>query len=99
MNKNMPLQSDITVLYALQEKRVAVTNKDLQVDSKYNTYKNTGLPVGPGLLAVCGHTWMTFSTTRREIIITSSPEGWDRDLFQDAGRAREGCFGEQMVLI
>ena len=47
LNKNMPLQSDITVLYALQEKRVAVTNKDLQVDSKYNTYKNTGLPVGP----------------------------------------------------
>ena len=24
-----------------------MTNKDLQVDSKYNTYKNTGLPVGP----------------------------------------------------
>lgn len=47
LNKDMPLQSDITVLYALQEKRVAVTNKDLQVDSKYNTYKNTGLPVGP----------------------------------------------------
>ena len=47
LNKNMPLQSDITVLYALQEKRVAVTNKDLQVDSKYNTYKNTGLPIGP----------------------------------------------------
>lgn len=47
LNKNMPLQSDITVLYALQEKRVAVTNADLQVDSKYNTYKNPGLPVGP----------------------------------------------------
>ena len=47
LNKNMPLQSDITVLYALQEKRVAVTSADLQVDSKYNTYKNAGLPVGP----------------------------------------------------
>lgn len=47
LGKNMPLQSDITVLYALQEKRVAVTNADLQVDSKYNTYKNPGLPVGP----------------------------------------------------
>lgn len=47
LNKDMPLQSDITVLYALQEKRVAVTNADLQVDSKYNTYKNTGLPIGP----------------------------------------------------
>lgn len=47
LGKNMPLQSDITVLYALQEKRVAVTNADLKVDSKYNTYKNPGLPIGP----------------------------------------------------
>ncbi len=47
LNKGMPLQSDITVLYALQEKRVDVTYKDLEVDSKYNTYKYTGLPVGP----------------------------------------------------
>ena len=43
----MPLQSDITVLYALQEKRVDVTLNDLEVDSKYNTYKYAGLPVGP----------------------------------------------------
>lgn len=47
LKKNMPLQSDITVLYALQEKRVDVTYADLEVDSKYNTYKYTGLPVGP----------------------------------------------------
>jgi UPF0755 protein len=47
LGKDMPLQSDITVLYALQEKRVAVTTKDLKVDSKYNTYKYTGLPIGP----------------------------------------------------
>lgn len=44
---NMPLQSDITVLYALQEKRVNVTNSDLSVDSPYNTYKYSGLPIGP----------------------------------------------------
>ena len=43
----MPLQSDITVLYALQEKRVDVTYTDLEVDSKYNTYKYEGLPIGP----------------------------------------------------
>lgn len=43
----MKLQSDITVLYALQETRVGVTNKDLQVNSKYNTYMYEGLPVGP----------------------------------------------------
>ncbi|MCI9639326.1 MAG: endolytic transglycosylase MltG [Emergencia sp.] len=45
--KDMTLQSDITVLYALQEKRVDVTYEDLEVDSKYNTYKYAGLPVGP----------------------------------------------------
>lgn len=45
--KDMPLQSDITVLYALQEKRVDVTYKDLNVDSKYNTYMYAGLPIGP----------------------------------------------------
>lgn len=43
----MPLQSDITVLYALQVKRVKVTNKDTAVESPYNTYKYPGLPIGP----------------------------------------------------
>ena len=47
LKKDMPLQSDITVLYALQEKRVNVTYKDLEVDSAYNTYMYAGLPVGP----------------------------------------------------
>ena len=47
LEKGMPLQSDITVLYALQEKRVDVTYADLEVDSPYNTYKYAGLPIGP----------------------------------------------------
>lgn len=47
LDKNMMLQSDISVLYALEETRVAVTYADLQVDSKYNTYKYPGVPVGP----------------------------------------------------
>ena len=47
LDEGMPLQSDITVLYALQEKRVNVTYDDLEVDSPYNTYKYTGLPIGP----------------------------------------------------
>lgn len=55
LNKDMPLQSDITVLYALQEKRVDVTYDDLDVDSLYNTYKHAGLPIGP-VCAVPGHT-------------------------------------------
>lgn len=47
LNIDMPLQSDITVLYPLGVKRVDVTEEDLKVDSLYNTYMHTGLPVGP----------------------------------------------------
>ena len=48
--RNMRLQIDPTVLYVTTDglydaKRVY--NKDLKVDSPYNTYKNKGLPVGP----------------------------------------------------
>ncbi len=45
----MPLQSDITVLYALNSTKKNVTWEDTQVDSPYNTYKISGLPLG----AVC----------------------------------------------
>ena len=47
LKDGIALQSDITVLYALGEKRVDVTYADLEVDSLYNTYKHAGLPVGP----------------------------------------------------
>ena len=45
--KNMKLQSDATVNYALGEKKTNITNSDLKVDSPYNTYANTGMPIGP----------------------------------------------------
>lgn len=47
LNKGMALQSDITVLYALGKSHVDVSIAETQVDSKYNTYKYPGLPVGP----------------------------------------------------
>ncbi len=47
IDKDMPLQADITVLYALGEHKELVTYKDLEVDSPYNTYKHKGLPPGP----------------------------------------------------
>jgi len=44
----MKLQLDTTVLYALKAAgRIKVTNADLQVASKYNTYTHAGLPPGP----------------------------------------------------
>lgn len=47
LDKGMHLQSDVTVLYALGIKKERVLYKDLEVDSRYNTYKYPGLPIGP----------------------------------------------------
>ena len=44
---DMPLESDITILYALGEHKEFVTYDDLEVDSPYNLYKNTGFGPGP----------------------------------------------------
>lgn len=44
---DMLLQSDITVNYAWQRTGVNVSTTHLQIDSKYNTYKYVGLPIGP----------------------------------------------------
>ncbi|AYW45229.1 endolytic transglycosylase MltG [Tetragenococcus koreensis] len=44
---DMPLQSDISILYALGEHKELVTYEDLEVDSPYNLYQNTGYGPGP----------------------------------------------------
>jgi UPF0755 protein len=43
----MLLQADPTVQYALGKHVDRVLYKDLEVDSRYNTYKHVGLPPGP----------------------------------------------------
>jgi UPF0755 protein len=43
----MLLQADPTVQYALGRHVARVLYKDLEIDSKYNTYKYPGLPPGP----------------------------------------------------
>jgi UPF0755 protein len=47
LRKNMRLECDATVLYALGKHKQRVYFKDLEVDSPYNTYRNAGLPPGP----------------------------------------------------
>jgi UPF0755 protein len=47
IRKDMPLQIDATVLYALDHPKEELSLADLKVDSPYNTYENTGLPPGP----------------------------------------------------
>ncbi len=43
----MRLQSDATVQYAFKERKKRVLLKDLEIESAYNTYQNSGLPPGP----------------------------------------------------
>ena len=47
LERDMLLQIDATVLYALGEHKTRVLFSDLEVDSPYNTYKVKGLPPGP----------------------------------------------------
>ena len=48
LKRGMPLQADPTVKYALGDPtRTRILKKDLEVNSKYNTYKHQGLPPGP----------------------------------------------------
>jgi UPF0755 protein len=56
LKRDMPLQADPTVQYAVGKGRQALTRADLQVDHPFNTYRRIGLPPGPianpGLAAI-----------------------------------------------
>ncbi|WP_342348583.1 endolytic transglycosylase MltG [uncultured Nitrospira sp.] len=56
LRRGIPLQSDPTVIYALESFDGNIRKTDLSVDSPYNTYKVRGLPPGPianpGLAAI-----------------------------------------------
>ncbi|MFM7500235.1 MAG: endolytic transglycosylase MltG [Actinomycetota bacterium] len=47
IKNGMPLQMDSTVLYALKERRIAVSKRDIRITSSYNTYNRRGLPPTP----------------------------------------------------
>ncbi|WP_279386474.1 endolytic transglycosylase MltG [Paenibacillus xerothermodurans] len=47
LEKGMPLQIDATVQYMFDKQKERLFEKDLQLESPYNTYLNTGLPPGP----------------------------------------------------
>ncbi len=47
IKRDMPLQADPTVQYAVGKDRQRLTREDLQVDSPFNTYRRLGLPPGP----------------------------------------------------
>lgn len=47
LGRNMPLQIDATLEYALGYHKQVLSLDDLEVDSPYNTYRRTGLPPTP----------------------------------------------------
>ncbi len=48
LRKGIPLQADPTLKFALGDFTLKrILNKDKEIDSPYNTYKNRGLPPGP----------------------------------------------------
>lgn len=47
LNKPMKLEMCSTVMYAMNKTRNRLLLSDLQYDSPYNTYLNSGLPIGP----------------------------------------------------
>jgi UPF0755 protein len=47
LHRDMPLQADPTVAYAVGKDGRAPTRDDLQVHSPFNTYRHHGLPPGP----------------------------------------------------
>lgn len=47
LKKNMRLQTDPTVIYAIENFDGNIRKHDLKIDSPYNTYRYKGLPPGP----------------------------------------------------
>lgn len=47
LKKNIPLQSDPTVIYAIENFDGNIRKADLSINSPYNTYRVRGLPPGP----------------------------------------------------
>lgn len=90
VEKDMKLQFDSTVVYALNKRTLTVTGEDLKVDSPYNTYKYKGLPPGPignpGAAAIkaalepAQGEWLFFVTTDPTRKITEFAETHDQQL-------------------
>lgn len=47
LKKGMKLQSDVTIHYVTGLRKMSLSNSDLALNSPYNTYQVTGLPLGP----------------------------------------------------
>jgi len=81
IEQGMRLQSDATVNYVTGKKKAQASYDDLEVDSRYNTYRYNGLPPGPignpGLSSIEAalrpkkNPYLFFLTTRENEVIYS----------------------------
>ena len=112
LNDDMPLQVDPSVLYVVtdgQYDQAELSYDDLEVDSPYNTYKYTGLPVGPicnpgeasieGVLNAVKHDYyyyLTSDESQGACIFNETYEGHLEDIEKaDAAKAeKESADGE-----
>ena len=90
LKKNMRLQSDPTVIYAIPNFDGNIHKRDLSIKSPYNTYKVKGLPPGP--IANPGHASINaalFPETSKHLYFVSRKNGSHQfsDNLKDHNRA------------
>lgn len=94
----MALQADPTVQYALGRHTERVLFRDLEVDSRYNTYRHPGLPPGP--IASPGRASIEaalYPADVRYLYFVARPDGRHefRETFDQHRRAREEIRRQQ----
>ncbi len=111
LDQDMPLQVDPSVLYVItdgQYDKAELSYDDLEVDSPYNTYKYTGLPVGPicnpgqasieGVLNAEHHNYLYYLTSDESegaCIFNETYEGHLADIEKaDAAKAEKESEGD-----
>jgi UPF0755 protein len=106
LRRDMLLQADPTVLYALGGQRRRVLYSDLQTISPYNTYLNRGLPPGPicnpGLVSI--EAALSPAPGTSELFFVAAQDGTGRHVFsatlgehEAAKRRAERLMAERAV--
>jgi len=90
LNKNMNLDANATIQYIIPGKNRRLRNKDLEIKSSYNTYKNKGLPPGPinnpGLDAIIA---ALVPDTTNYLYFVKDPDNYGKHVFNDSFKGHE----------
>jgi UPF0755 protein len=84
LQKKMPLQIDATIQYLFDKPKERLFEKDLQLESPYNTYLNAGMPPGPiaspGLASIKAALW---PEETKYLFYVTKKDGTGRHLFAE----------------